>query len=908
MLTLALHSLGATRAVPGVTEHGTTSPTTDLATLARNEAVALLPLTASESRSAAKAALHDCDTYGTNGMWPDLVTSGAYNTSAQRTNWPASIHVERAKAMALAAADDSGPQAGNLTLLRCADRALRSWAKLDLQDANWWWNEIGVPMFLADALLLMKHAGYGASSLDPLVAACSGCRTCLDRAVGGAMTGANLVWLSHVAMQAALLRGNATRVGECVGYIYAEVRLSPRGGDGVMADGSFHQHGPQLLLGSYGASFASSIGRIASNAARTRWALPNATLAVLTGLLLDGDAWATDADGSSFDWQVVGREVARKGSQGAMTGYDPAVLRALGGKSNPRAAELEAFARRIEARGNATASRLAPPLLGHRAFYESDYAVQRGVRTGTRTGNRDGDGDGYGNGTNGTTAVRWALSVHMRSNRTIGAACVNGEGVPTEHASDGVTAIHVAGGVGQWGAPNASAPAFPALDWQRLPGLTAEVNPALLAKCDARLQKTPPWRTSFVGSVSDGDGGASAIDLWSHNLTAARAYFLSAEEGLLALGARVRVNSTNPAITTIDVRRYDLRVGGHAVVSTGGGDKQPPRRLNVSSEPVVWRGGGGSGETWWLWYDRVGYVVVDDDAAEGAAEGAEGGGDGAEGAAGGDGADGTGGTGGAGRVATGGDGAAGTVSVTLSERSADWRAVSESLSGTFTLPLLQIELSDIVGGAFVYRVIPGVASPEEMPALAAAGRGGGAGGGGGGAGGGGGGAGAAGGAWFVLRNTARLQLVARGDPSPLSPSAAAGDFAMKAVFWEAGTYAGGEAAATWPTINVSAPCLLMLRSVPSSSSASSPAGGSGAVELVLSSPDNRGGPRLRVRLAGLAGLAGGPAGGGLDCGPSGTATADGAIVDVLLPTGDAMGRSTRVRCTPSGADQTLFVA
>ena len=452
----------------------------DLNTLATNEAVALLPLTASHSREAASAAYRDCTSLtegGADGRWADLVAAGAYNSSGQRVSWPAAEHVSRAQAMALAAADDASPAAGNLTLLLCADRALRAWAAMDLQDANWWYNQIGVPMKLAQALLLMRHARYDVQALGPLVTACSGCRTCLDQAVGGAMTGANLVWLSHIAMQTALLRGNATRVGECVGYIYNEVRFSPQTGDGVMVDGSFHQHGPQLLLGSYGADFAGDIALIASHAAATRWALPTDKLETLTTLLLDGDAWATDADGSSWDWSVVGREVSRKGSEGYMS-YQPAVLRALGG---PRAAELDAFARRIEARGNATASAASPALLGNRAFFDSDYAVQRGERNGTS----------------------WSLTVHLRSNRTIGAACVNGEGRPTEHASDGVTAIHVAGNVGMWGSPNASAPAFPALDWQRLPGLTAEVEPSLLELCSS-AQKSPPWavspllRTRFV--------------------------------------------------------------------------------------------------------------------------------------------------------------------------------------------------------------------------------------------------------------------------------------------------------------------------------------------------------------------------------------------------------------------------
>ena len=128
--------------------------------------------------------------------------------------------------------------------------------------------------------------------------------------------------------------GNGTRVGECLDLIYAEVRRSPRLGDNIMADASFHQHGPQLLSGSYGGSFVHDISLIAAHAAPTRWALPGDKLAILASLVLDGDAWSTDAGGGRWDWAVVGREVTRPGGGGCI-GIDPAALRALGG---PRAA------------------------------------------------------------------------------------------------------------------------------------------------------------------------------------------------------------------------------------------------------------------------------------------------------------------------------------------------------------------------------------------------------------------------------------------------------------------------------------------------------------------------------------------------------------------------------------------
>ena len=103
--------------------------------------------------------------------------------------------------------------------------------------------------------------------------------------------------------------------------------------------------------------------------------------------------------------------------------------------------------------------------------------------------------------------------------------------------------------------------------------------------------------------------------------------------------------------------------------------------------------------------------------------------------------------------------------------------------------------------------------------------------------------------------------------------------------------AGG---AGWPIINASAPCLLLLN-------ASDGDGDGGGVSVAVASPDNAAGPRVRIGMSGFAGE--------LHCAGTGAAaadstggvvtsasTADGAVVDVLLPTGDLMGKTTTFRC------------
>jgi hypothetical protein len=97
------------------------------------------------------------------------------------------------------------------------------------------------------------------------------------------------------------------------------------------------------------------------------------------------------------------------------------------------------------------------PLLGHRYFYDSDYAVHR------RAG--------------------FMVSLRLHSSRTVSCACVNSEGKTCEHAGDGVTNIYNLFGDGLVSKTDNKQQLFPLFNWQRLPGITAEIDPQLLQIC-----------------------------------------------------------------------------------------------------------------------------------------------------------------------------------------------------------------------------------------------------------------------------------------------------------------------------------------------------------------------------------------------------------------------------------------
>ena len=99
------------------------------------------------------------------------------------------------------------------------------------------------------------------------------------------MTGANLVWLARCTIWRGLLVGNATLVATAFSAIWGEVRVEHQPGDNIQADSSFHQHGPQLLAGSYGSSFSSDLLGLVAQASATRFAMGAEKVEVFQKLL-----------------------------------------------------------------------------------------------------------------------------------------------------------------------------------------------------------------------------------------------------------------------------------------------------------------------------------------------------------------------------------------------------------------------------------------------------------------------------------------------------------------------------------------------------------------------------------------------------------------------------------------------
>jgi hypothetical protein len=390
---------------------------------------------------------------------------------------------------------------------------------------NWWHWTIGVPLDLGPTLVLMRGS-IDAKVYDDCVKTLAlhiGNNPSAKGLVGPTPTGENLTWSAFTHLCLGLARDDAAMLGLVRDAMATVCTVVPQGFDGIQADASFHQHGPQLYTGGYGGSFANDVARYALLTRNTDLTLPPAALATFANYIADGVAWTLY--GNYFDISVIGREVVRQST----TGYNGiAALVQAAQFDSPRAAEIRATAARMaqswqwtlppELAGLATIAErnnaLAMWPAGHRHYFDSDYTVHR----------RDG----------------WFASVKMFSSRTKSGEKTNNENLLGSRQSDGRFYLTIDGD--EYFGNDVLA----AQDWSRLSGITVE------QKADAANDVYGVGTRAFAGGAGDGRGGVSAMDLdaLSSTLTAKKSWFFF-DDAIVFLTSGITAPGANPVETIV---------------------------------------------------------------------------------------------------------------------------------------------------------------------------------------------------------------------------------------------------------------------------------------------------------------------------------------------------------------------
>ncbi|MHB8899089.1 MAG: polysaccharide lyase 8 family protein [Thermoguttaceae bacterium] len=438
-------------------------------------------LTAPDSKAVARRM----ESMKDDGTWPDIDY-----TDAGRSGWSVPAHLERVETLARAYRAPASPLGGDAGVLAAARKGLDAWLRLDPQNPNWWWNEIGVPGAMLPVLLLLDDELSATERQAGL--------KILERAKIG-MTGQNLVWVSEITAGRGLLERDSELVGKAYRRITDEIRVSLS--EGIQPDCSFHQHGPCLYSHGYGAAFLMDCSQVAVLLEGTALALPREKIQLLARVILDGTQWMTR--GVASDFGAEGREITRRGQSAA---YLATVAERMLRLETGREEEFRALAARIAGRAE------APPLVGNRHFWRADLMTHQ--------------------------RPKYYASARMHSTRlanTDGPS--NSEGLLSHHLADGCFVLMQTG--------KEFNDLFGVWDWRKIPGTTVRQK--------AELTGTPRrmGTTDFVGGVSDGTYGLSACDLERDGLAARKSWFFFDDE-IVCLGAGITATEGEPVVTTIN--------------------------------------------------------------------------------------------------------------------------------------------------------------------------------------------------------------------------------------------------------------------------------------------------------------------------------------------------------------------
>lgn len=448
-----------------------------------------------------EAYVASADSSKVDGILSSQLPDGSFAdidyASRSRTQWPPLRHLRRLRLLAAAYREPGGFHERSPAVLAAVDQGLALWYERAPRSENWWHNEIGKQRELGPIGILLE----GALSRERLR------KMITDLAAAPRLTAQNRVWISEEVIQRGCLENSAQRVR--AGFAGMTDTLTVTTSEGVQPDHSFHQHGPRLYSGGYGASFLADSTRWAWLARGTSYAFAPEKIDVLVRLALDGDRWMIR--GRMFDVSATGRQISRPGQNARFMKAAAARLARL---APTRATEFRALkAYVVGARG--------PVVTGNRHFWRSDFMAHQ--------------------------QPNMYVSVKMCSDRTVGTESINGENLLGYWLPYGLTTIAPRGDEYQ--------DIYPVWDWSRLPGVT---SPRFAARPDGR------HRSSFVGGVSDGESGVAAMQLDKADTTAKKAWFVLGDT-MVALGADIDSRHVEAVGTTLDQR---LAHGG-AVSSAG---------------------------------------------------------------------------------------------------------------------------------------------------------------------------------------------------------------------------------------------------------------------------------------------------------------------------------------------------
>ncbi|MFV0565343.1 MAG: polysaccharide lyase family 8 super-sandwich domain-containing protein [Flavobacteriaceae bacterium] len=435
-----------------------------------------------------------------NGSWQDLSYGKLKVMSSIADN-----HIYRLWHLAAACSDSNHNKYNNQLYKEAIKKGLQFWYNSNTVDPNWWFNKIYYPRYLGELLIFMKkfndfipkHQTEGLSE-QGLIALFK--PTKIDDLTSYG-TGANAIDMGlHY-----IYRGLLTEAPPLLEA--TKTKLEAVLTDNIKADLMYQDHGPQIMIGSYGWAFCDGLTRLAAFLSGSPAAFNIESENFKTVLNFVKHTQIPSIRGSLWDFNTVGRGISRENDRNK----DMAYLTRLADYIDPNNAGTyqNAFLRFTKAK---LANYKVAEFNKH--YWVSDF----------------------------TQHVRKNYTVSVRNTSTRTAECEtgNGENLKAAHLSYGATFISVDG--------SEYAEIMPVWDWAMIPGTTF---PYKDASSSPKKWGQNLGQTSFVGGVSNGQHGASTLHLNNNGTTAKKSWFFFNNE-MVCLGTGIASGSNINIRTTIN--------------------------------------------------------------------------------------------------------------------------------------------------------------------------------------------------------------------------------------------------------------------------------------------------------------------------------------------------------------------
>ncbi|KAA6397690.1 MAG: putative chloramphenicol resistance protein [Streblomastix strix] len=450
-----------------------------------------------------------------DGSWPDI----DYSSQAQ-TGWSPETHMNRVRDMAIAYTWSSSSLFENEALYTGIVNTLQFWYDQHPLSPNWWFQQIGIPAPLTDALILMKAGNKQISATLEL--------NLFNRLIqeggtpdqpGETGEGANKVNIASHYVKRGIAQKNITALNFGVEQAFSVLQVvNPLVQvQGLHHDYSWLQHGPQLYNGGYGMSFLDDITSLGYYTIGTDFQTSEQNIQNLIGFV---DEIILMVRGKYFLYNVMGREVSRSKAIDKSTTVRKCVLKMK--EINPSKADVydnadQRLQEQIDPGSGIT--------VRHKHYFRADYTLY--------------------------TSPSYSFDVRIVSQRTSRCENGNNENLKGYFLSDGGTSLTVSG--------REYYEIFPVWDWKKIPGVTNPQQETI----PIREQWSNLGKNNFSGGVSDGTYGVTAYEYndqeFSVNTKAKKSWFFFGKE-IVCLGAEITSQADEEVDTTINqcLRKGDV--------------------------------------------------------------------------------------------------------------------------------------------------------------------------------------------------------------------------------------------------------------------------------------------------------------------------------------------------------------